>query len=316
MEYSLLGLSGLKVSRICFGALTIGPTQRNLSVSEGSRIISHAFDLGINFIDTAKSYGTYPHVAHAIKNFPGREIIIASKSHSFSWNDMRDDVEDCLRQLNRDVIDIFLLHEQESRLTLKGHRPALEYLLSAKEKGLVRAVGISSHAVEAVEAAAEMKEIDIIHPMINKMGIGIIDGNADDMLGAIHKAAIAGKGIYSMKPLGGGLLIPEARSAFKWVLENSDIHSVAIGMQSEAEVEANVAWCENRDPEETVVDFLAVHPRHLLISDWCEGCGKCAQRCGLKAISIVDNKAQVDESKCVLCGYCAGVCREFCIKII
>jgi len=316
LEYSLLGQSALKVSRICFGALTIGPTQRNLSIREGSEIISYALRSGINFIDTAKSYGTYAHISRALASFPGSEIIVASKSHAWSRKQMQEDVEDCLRQLKRDVIDIFLLHEQESRLTLAGHRPALDYLLAAKEKGFVRAVGISTHAVEAVEAAAEMEEIDVIHPLINKRGIGLLDGSRDMMLDAIKKASSAGKGIYSMKPLGGGLMIPQAREALRWVLDNPHIDSAAVGMQSRAEIDTNVAWSENRQPDRKISGLLASFPRQLLISDWCQGCGKCAARCGLKAITVVENKALVDKNKCVLCGYCAAVCRDFCIKII
>lgn len=316
MDYSMLGNSGLRVSRVCFGALTIGPTQKNLSLEEGSRVILRAIDLGINFIDTAKTYGTYPYIKHVLAGCFSHEVIVSSKSHAYTRDGMKADVEECLTQLNRETVDIFMLHEQESRLTLKGHRPALEYLLSAKEKGLVRAVGISSHAVEAVEAAAEMEEIDIIHPLINKRGIGIIDGTREDMLRAIEKAACAGKGIYSMKPLGGGLLIPQAYEAFKWVFDNPFINSVAIGMQSEAEVETNVAWSENRQPAPGIISRLAEHPRKLLISDWCEGCGACANRCSLNAIDIVDGKAHVDPEKCVLCGYCASECREFCIKIV
>ncbi|MGI6554159.1 MAG: aldo/keto reductase [Bacillota bacterium] len=317
MEYNELGHTGIRVSKICFGALTIGPTQRNLSVSEGSRVICRALELGINFIDTAKTYGTYPYIRQALLDFyPGSEPVIASKSHAYTWDGMENDVQEALLQLGRDFIDIFMLHEQESRLTLKGHRPALEYLLSAKDKGIVRAVGISSHAVEAVEAAAEMEEIDVIHPLINKQGVGIIDGSREDMLKAIEKAAKKGKGIYSMKPLGGGLLIPEARDAFNWVANNPNIHSIAIGMQSEAEVEANVAWSEDRDPGFEIRSRLSRYPRRLLISDWCQGCGACVKRCSLKAIKIVGGKACVDRGKCVLCGYCASECREFCIKII
>lgn len=312
-----MGNSNLKVSKVCFGALTIGPTQRNFSVAQGSRLINLAIESGINFFDTAKTYGTYPHLRQALSdNHGGTELVIASKSHAFSWDDMKADVEECLKELDRDFIDIFLLHEQESKLTMEGHRPALEYLLAAKQKGIVRAVGISSHAVEAVETAAEMNEIDVIHPLINVRGIGIMDGSRDEMLGAIRKAAANGKGIYSMKPLGGGTLIPEAREAFKWVLDNPDIHSVAIGMQSEAEVMANVAWSENKTLGSHVTGSLAVYPRKLLISDWCQGCGACVKRCRLKAISIVGQRASVDPEKCVLCGYCAAECREFCIKII
>lgn len=316
MDYLMLGNSGLRVSKICFGALTIGPSQKNLSIKDGSRIIAHAIDLGINFFDTAKTYGTYPHLRQALADCTGNNVIIASKSHAFTWEGMRADVEECLSALGRDHVEIFLLHEQETRLTLKGHRPALEYLMSAKKAGLIGAIGISSHAVEAVEAAAEMEEIDIIHPLINKRGIGIIDGTTEAMLLAIKKAAAAGKGIYSMKPLGGGLLIPQAHEALQWVLDNPDIHAVAVGMQSEAEVEANVAWAENRVPEQKIIEALSTFPRRLLISDWCEGCGACVRRCSSQAINIVAGQAQVDPDKCRLCGYCAPECKEFCIKIV
>jgi len=63
-----------------------------------------------------------------------------------------------------------MLHEQESRLTLKGHREALEYYISMKEKGIIKAVGVSTHNVEVVEACCEMPEVDVIHPIVNKAG--------------------------------------------------------------------------------------------------------------------------------------------------
>jgi len=64
-----------------------------------------------------------------------------------------------------------MLHEQESRLTLKGHREALEYYISMKEKGIIKAVGVSTHNVEVVEACCEMPEVDVIHPIVNKAGM-------------------------------------------------------------------------------------------------------------------------------------------------
>ena len=68
-------------------------------------------------------------------------------------------------QLDMDVLDIFLLHEQESRLTLRGHREALEYYLNEREKGRIRAVGVSTHNIEVVRAICEMPEIDVVHPL-------------------------------------------------------------------------------------------------------------------------------------------------------
>ena len=58
--------------------------------------------------------------------------------------EMEQSLERALRGLGRDYIDIFMLHEQESSLTLRGHGGALDYLVRAKERGLVRAVGMST----------------------------------------------------------------------------------------------------------------------------------------------------------------------------
>jgi len=118
-------------------------------------------------------------------------------------------LEEARKELDRDYIDLFLLHEQENALTLKGHRPALEYLLQAKEAGKVRAVGISSHSVEAVKAAAVMPEIDVIHPLLNLQGLGIINGTLSQMLEAVNLALSEGKGIYAMKAIGGGNLLEQ-----------------------------------------------------------------------------------------------------------
>ncbi|MBR0026137.1 MAG: aldo/keto reductase, partial [Clostridia bacterium] len=67
MEYRYLGNTGMLVSRLCFGTLTMGPLQRDLSAKEGAALLELAFSCGVNFLDTAEIYGTYPHVKEALK---------------------------------------------------------------------------------------------------------------------------------------------------------------------------------------------------------------------------------------------------------
>ena len=64
------------------------------------------------------------------------------------------------------------------------------------------------------------------------------------------------------------------------------------------------------------LERLSHRQRHLMVHDWCEGCGRCAARCKQHAIRIVDGRARVDASRCVFCGYCARVCPQFCIKVV
>lgn len=316
MEYRNLGNTGLKVSRLCFGGLTVGPMQANLSVEEGAKVLAKAFELGVNFVDTAKLYDTYPYIRRAMEITGKKDIIVSSRSYDYTYEGMKETVDEALKALGTDSIGIFGLHEQEDIYTLKGHADAIRYLVDAKKMGKIRAVGVSSHNIAVVNAVCRMPEIDVVFPIVNYKGIGIGDGTIDEMLAAIEKAKKCGKGIYSMKPIGGGNLIGEVEKCFKFVLGNDNIDSVAVGMQSNSEVIANVALFEGRSVPADVAESLRKTKRKLLIDTWCEGCGRCVERCTLKALRIVNNKSVVDADKCRLCGYCATVCPQFCIKII
>ncbi|NSW91838.1 MAG: aldo/keto reductase [Firmicutes bacterium] len=314
MEYIKLGNTGIEVSRLCFGALVIGPLQVNLPIDRGADIILKGLELGINFIDTAEIYGTYPHIREAIKRW-GKKPVISTKCYAYTKEGAAESLEKARKELDMDVIDMFLLHEQESRLTLKGHKEALDYFISQKGKGIIRAVGVSTHNIEVVEACSEMPEIDVIHPLLNIRGIGIGDGSVEEMLTAIKKAYNAGKGIYSMKALGGGNLIACFNESINFVLNIPYIHSIAVGMQTEDEVEMNVRIFEGREIPEDLKYRVKNTRKKLHIDYWCEGCGKCVERCSQNALEIINRKAIVNENKCILCGYCASVCPQFAIKV-
>lgn len=315
MEYRMLGNTGLKVSRLCFGSLTIGPLQAKLGLEEGASVIKAAFDMGVNFIDTAELYETYDYIRKAIK---GRreEIIISTKCYAYTREGAEKSLKKALEELDTDYIDIFSLHEQESELTMKGHHEAMEYFIGAKEKGYIRSFGISTHAIAAVKASLKFSEIEVIHPIVNKRGLGIIDGDINNMLDAVSKANSKGKGIFSMKPLGGGNMIKDSKECFDFVLSNENLHSIAVGMQSVEEVTNNVMIFEGKKVPEDISSQLKEKKRRLLIDSWCSGCGSCARKCAQKAITLEGGKAVVNPEKCVLCGYCSASCPDFCIKVI
>ena len=109
MKYSELGKTGIKVSRIGFGVLTVGGSQLNLPVAEGAAVLRYAFEKGINFLDTAQYYQTYPYIREALKG--GRfEPVIASKCLDYTYRDMEFAIEEARKELDRDIIDIFLMH--------------------------------------------------------------------------------------------------------------------------------------------------------------------------------------------------------------
>lgn len=276
--------------------------------------MASALERGINFVDSAKLYGTYKHIGKAMKLTGNNAIVIAGKSYASEKNAMTEDIHAALREIGREYIDIFLLHEQESIYTLRGHGAAIEALVAAKRAGKIRALGISTHFVAAVKSAALLPEIDVIHPLINQFGIGIRDGTAKDMLQAISFAAECGKGIYAMKALAGGHLVKTAQQSMQWALAQNDFASIAVGMQSLKEIEANCRLFSGMPATEYFAQAKQEN-RRLRIHNWCRGCGACVERCRSNALKIVDGKATVDEQSCLLCGYCAEVCEDFCIKV-
>jgi ferredoxin len=220
-----------------------------------------------------------------------------------------------MKELGRDYIDLFLLHEQESEHTLRGHWEALEYFLDRKNKGEIGAVGISTHTIAATKAALKIPEIAVVHPLINMRGLGIADGSREGMEQAIASLLHDRRGVYAMKALGGGHLIPERREAFQYALKLG-VHSVAVGMQSEAEIDYNCALFEGLEPGEALERSVGAARRRLIVHDWCQGCGRCMERCRAGAITIENSRAVADQMKCTRCGYCAAVCPDFCIKVL
>ncbi len=315
MNYRELGSTGMRVSRLCFGSLTIAPMQANLSVREGAAVLRRALEQGVNFIDTAEYYDNYPYIKEALKGWPYK-VYITSKSYAYTREGMKKSLEKALMQMDRECIDIFMLHETESLHTIKGHWDAVEYLMEAKAAGAVKAIGISTHCVAAVLAAADIPEIDVIHPIINIDGIGIQDGTVEDMLRAIKYAYRQGKGLYGMKALGGGNLLSRYDQAMNFVLGIDELSAVAVGMQSFDEVDYNIKVFNGEEIPEELSLRVRRKPRKLLIEEWCQGCGACVERCLAGALKLENGKAIVIKEKCRICGYCAPVCPEFCIKVI
>ncbi len=314
-DRNLLGRSGISVSPLCFGTLALSPLQTSLPAKEGARLLRYAFEKGINFLDTAELYHNYHIIRQALEGWT-EPVVVASKSYAYTADAMEKSLHKALKEMKLDCIDIFLLHEQESHLTIKGHWEALQFLIRAKEKGLVIAVGISTHFPQAAAAAAEIAEIEIIHPIINREGVGLQNGGVEDMLEAVKKAYLNGTGIYAMKALGGGHLISKAREAFDFILKLPWIASTAVGMQSTAEVDINCCYFRRVKPPESLLKEVKLRTRRLHINDWCQGCGKCIEACAQKALYLKEGKIRVDPEKCVLCGYCGARCPLFCLKIV
>lgn len=309
-----LGQWGPDVSEVCFGSLAISPLQGRVSDREGQEVLRYAVSQGIDWADTAEIYDNYDQLKPVLKEFPGLKIV--TKSYSSTASQLKESLEKARFALDRDYIDIYLLHEQESPLTLKGHAEAWEAMLEEKAKGKIGYIGISTHTVQGVRAGALQPGLDIIHPLINHHGLGIPDGSQEEMLEQIRFAWSLGIGIYAMKVFGGGHLSKEPEKALSFIRGIPEIQAMALGMSSIQEVDFNLSFLAGKPVSSSLREMVTSREKKLYIADWCQGCGSCIERCSQEALRLEEGFAVLDAGKCILCGYCGSACPHFCLKIV
>lgn len=312
-----LGRTDLHVSRLVYGSLPLGPLQADLSPEEGGQLIRYAIDLGINMLDTAALYGTFRHIREGLKGVE-KKIHVVSKTHASTAIDARKHVETALAEMDLKKLDVLHLHGARLANPFVDRAEVFAEMKKMQQEGLVDFLGLSTHYICAVRQAAEHPDIDIIHPLINRTGMGILDGTAEEMAAAIAYAAAKDKGIYGMKALAGGNLINEARTSLRYVLGLEGMHALAVGMLSREEINGNFTLVNSGQAEPAVWEELEKRERKVQIMEpFCKGCGACVTACtNQHGIYLEDGKAKIKREECILCGYCAAACPEFIIRVV
>jgi len=318
VEKKYLGNTGIEVTPVGMGVLTIGHTQLDSTLEEGAAVVRHAIESGINFFDTAEFYRTYHYIARALKDLRSSfdsgalpRPVFSSKSLASGYDGMLKAIEDCRAALDIDIIDIFLLHEVMQAPDFEMRESAWECLHDSKAKGKVKAIGISTHHADVALAAAGTPGMDILFPLINYRGFGIRkgegEGTREEMETAIDAASGRGIGVYAMKVLCGGNFAGEYIESLDYATSLSGVQSVMLGMGSKRDVDDAVAYFCGRLPRDYKPD---VKDKKMFVdkSD-CIGCGACMEKCTSGAVIYGANgSAEIDHEKCIRCGYCVPVC--------
>lgn len=175
MRFVTLGQTGISVSRLGMGTGTAHPCgrccQALMGVQELSDLLLYAFERGITFWDSAAHYGTHGHIRCALRQVQRERVAIATKLIVSSAGEAEKGVTTALREMNTDYIDMCLLHAVHSQGELARCRGAFEQLIRLKEKGAVRAVGVSCHGIAALEAARDCPDVDVVWCRINHAGL-------------------------------------------------------------------------------------------------------------------------------------------------
>src|SRR5882672_7018270 len=151
MEYTTLGRTGLHVSVAGLGCVGNGRLgiATGKSEQESIAVVRQALDLGINLIDTAEVYGTEAIVGKALQGITRDQVVVATKKlppssdHADPAGELKRGLEESLRRLRTDYIDIYFLHGVRSKQYRFAHETLAPVLLRMREEGKIRTVGVT-----------------------------------------------------------------------------------------------------------------------------------------------------------------------------
>lgn len=171
MEYSKLGKTDIKVSKIAFGCWAIGAGREwgeSLEDKVYSETIMTAYEGGINLFDTAMGYGgghSEELLGKTIKGIRDK-VVVSSKCSTpgLTKEKARISVETSLSRLKTDYIDIFFVHWPNPDIPVEE---PIEELMKLKDEGKIRAIGVSNYTLGHLERAVKAGQIDVVQPCYN-----------------------------------------------------------------------------------------------------------------------------------------------------
>jgi aryl-alcohol dehydrogenase-like predicted oxidoreductase len=235
-----LGPAKVKVSRLAMGTGTFGGghssnQMRKLGADGVADLWWDGFDNGLFYWDCADSYGSHAAVKLALKKIPREKVAIQSKTTARTADAMKADLDRFRQEMGTDYIDILLLHSRMSSKWDELDKGPMEVLSEAKEKKIVRTVGISCHSVGAMEIAIKNPWLEVCLARINSMS-SRMDVPTPDMLKLLARLRAAGKGIIGMKILAEGQMRDRVDEALRFTLTQGAVDAFTIGMESRAEL--------------------------------------------------------------------------------
>jgi len=272
VAYRVLGKTDLKVS----------PVGSGVGIEPDPEVIARAIDLGVNYFDTARGYGNgkSEQITGAALKGKRQKVILATKTDGRTKADIVNDMDESLKTLNTDYVDIWHLHSRDTADTITDE--AVEACEMLKKQGKTRFIGVSTHDVNAVaDSILKIDKFDVVQTTYS-----YAIGGAPLRREAIAKLYAAGVGVVAMKVIIAvagfvprDVTLPEEGplAALKWVLLNPAISTTVPYMKNIDELEMNVrAMKEAYTPQ----DEKMLYTRNEDIRPfYCRMCYACKGKC-------------------------------------
>ncbi len=240
-----LGRTGIQVTRLFQGTGTNGVGKasnqtRALGLQGVADLLRAGVDHGVTVWDLADQYGTHPHAREALKTVPRDKVVILTKTHASTEKEMRADLDRFRQEIGTDRIDIVLLHCMMSADWPKEKAGAMAVLSEAKEKGTIRAHGVSCHDLGALRSAAASDWVDVDLARLNPAG-ALMDAPVSEVLPVLAEMKRKGKGVIGMKILGAGRLRDRVDDALQYALASPVLDCFTIGAENQRELNDLIA---------------------------------------------------------------------------
>ncbi len=264
MEYTVLGKTGLKISRMGFGGIPIQKVDAAVTRTLIEKLISQ----GINYIDTARGYTVSEQYLGEALEGVREKFVLATKSMARTADGMAKDIDVSLGNLRTNYIDLYQIHNPSMADldTVIAPGGALEALFAARAAGKIGHIGVTAHSTAVFERALEMDWVETIMFPYN-----IVETQGEALIARCKEKNI---GFVCMKPLAGGAL-DNASVALRFIAQNKNVSVVIPGMYDVSEIDQNAAALSDASPltaeEEAAVDTI----RKELGTQFCRRCNYC-----------------------------------------
>jgi 1-deoxyxylulose-5-phosphate synthase len=236
-----LGKTGIQVTRLAQGTGTNGVSKssnqiRKMGDQGLSELLVRGVDNGIHFWDLADQYGSHPHAKRALGTVTRDKVVILTKTHASTEKEMWADLDRFRSEIGTDHLDIVLLHCMLSADWPQKKAGAMAVLSEAKQKGIIRAHGVSCHDLGAMKTAAASEWVDVDLARLNPAGMQM-DGDPATIVSVLRTMKEKGKGVIGMKILGAGGLRARKDEALQYALAQDVLDCFTIGCESPQEFE-------------------------------------------------------------------------------
>ena len=264
MDKVVLGNTGISVNKNGFGALPIQRTEKK----EAVYILQKAFYHGINYYDTARAYTDSEEKLGDAFRYTRDRIVISTKTQATDAEGFWKDLEESLRKLQTDYIDIYQFHNPDFCPRPGDGTGLYEAALKAKEKGKIRHIGITNHRLPVAREAVESGLYETLQFPFSYL-------SSDEDLALVAKTRAAGMGFIAMKALAGGL-INDSAAAYAYMSRSQFDHVAPIwGIQRESELDEFLSYQDCPPAIDSRIMDRIDKDRQELSGEFCRGCGYC-----------------------------------------